>query len=97
MMARMSDRRRPNPWLAISIALAIYIGVYLFVAEPKVYRQTGIDPTTGQNLFHVKPRYATDSSTLEIVFAPAHRLDRLIRRERWTTIEHSSGRKWKNP
>ncbi|MGQ0633485.1 MAG: hypothetical protein ACT4QC_02650 [Planctomycetaceae bacterium] len=82
---------------APALALMVYFGAYLLMLERKVYSPIGTDQATGQNLFDVEPWYRIRTPQLENVLAPAHRLDRAIRREYWTTIEHSSGRRWKNP
>ena len=77
--------------------LALYLGAYAVLLESKVYRQTGVDSKTGQNLFNVEPRYRVNESWVESALRPAQWIDRHVRNEYWVTIEHSNGRKWKNP
>ena len=80
-----------------AVIMAAYFGIYLALLESKVYWQIGIDPATGQNIFFAAPRYRVDGDSSDAFFFIAHRFDRWLRVDYWETIEHSSGRKWKNP
>jgi hypothetical protein len=83
---------------AVAIACHCYFLPYCLMLEGKVYRQVGVDPESGQNIFAVEPRLLwRPPGNVPAVFAPAHWLDRMLRSEYWTTIEHSDGRKWKKP
>jgi hypothetical protein len=72
-----------------------YLGSYYLLLERKLYNPIGVDATTGQNLYEIVPLYRVPG--IDEVMRPALRIDRRLRPEYWTTIEHSSGRKWKNP
>lgn len=82
---------------AVLGVFAIYFGLYFLLLERKVYVATGTDPVTGQNLFDIEPRYRIDSAVMTTMLVSAHRWDRRLRSEYWATVEHSSGRTWKNP
>jgi hypothetical protein len=72
-----------------------YLGTYYLLLERKLYYPTGVDAATSQNLYEIVPRYRVLG--VDEVMRPAHRVDRHLRGEFWSTIETSSGRKWKNP
>ena len=82
---------------AVLALLAIYFGSYLCLLERKVYWPDGVDPATGNNRFYIEPKYRFDSDRLPFAMLPAHRVDRRLRETFWTTIDHSDGRRWKNP
>lgn len=97
----MSARHQTNRLLLIllgvmTILFVIYYAVYLGLVG-KVYLLTGVDPISKQNLFYVQPKYSTESQFVRRMMAPAHRLDRRLRYDYWTTVESSNGVKWKNP
>jgi hypothetical protein len=99
----MTTRRRSLPTILtfplviLLVLLCLYGGTYLLLLEGKLYWQTGVDTTTGQNLFAISPKYRMREPWIERGLAPAHWLDRRMRADHWLTIEHSSGMKWKNP
>jgi hypothetical protein len=78
------------------VVLASYPGAYLALVR-KAYQPTGVDPVTQQNRYEVLPAYRVSGQSAEVFFAPAHQMDRSMRNDFWNTIEHSSGKKWKNP
>lgn len=82
--------------LALLVFL-VYFGGYLAFLDRKVYRQVGVDAATSINLFEIEPKYLIEGGAVEFAFAPAHEVDRMIRRGYWETIEKSNGMKWKNP
>lgn len=81
---------------AVTIVCVIYYGVYLGMVG-KVYRLTGVDPITRQNLFYVQPNYSIEGEFAKRLMAPAHHLDRRLRYDYWTTVEKPNGVRWKNP
>jgi hypothetical protein len=84
-------------WAVVTAILWLYAGVYLWMLERKVYFPTGVDRTTGQNLFAIELQYRIAEGWFKAGMRPAHWIDRYCRGDFWTTIEHSDGRKWKNP
>lgn len=83
--------------VAISMGVVVYCGAYLLLLNGKQYWPSGVDSSTGQNLYSVTPQYRIASGWIARALAPAHWLDQRVRADHWATIEHSSGRKWKNP
>jgi hypothetical protein len=83
--------------IAAAFASNAYFGCYAMMLQGKVYRQIGVDRATGQNVFDIEPAFhMRPAGDIPGVLVPAYWLDRTIRRD-WATIEHSDGRKWKNP
>lgn len=99
----MKDRPRSLPARMMLFAamfaagVALYCGTYLLMLNGKLYWSAGADPATGQNLFSISPKYRIDSDLIARALMPAHWVDEFVRSDYWTTVEHSSGRKWKNP
>jgi len=82
---------------ASATGVALYCGAYLLLLNGKLYWPAGIDSSSGQNLYSIAPKYRIESGWVARSLAPAHWLDQRVRADHWATIEHSSGRKWKNP
>lgn len=93
----MNHYRKPSLLLWMVTLITVYFGLYAVLLERKVYRPTGVWPSTGQNLFAIEPNYRIEHAGLRATLIPAHQLDRAVRREFWTTIETSGGIRWKNP
>ncbi|MSR60329.1 MAG: hypothetical protein EXS05_22260 [Planctomycetaceae bacterium] len=99
----MNEQRNPivgHFWqivATLTVALAIYFGAYSLLLERKVYRPIGVDAATGQNLFVIEPHYRANAGWVDAALRPAQWIDSHLRGEYWTSVEHSSGRKWKNP
>ena len=89
--------RRFRRWFIAAAVPLTYAAIYINLLERKVYRQFGVDPATGQNLLEAEPRYRINEAWVAAGLRPAYAVDRYIRDDYWTTIEHSSERKWKNP
>lgn len=93
-------RHRPGRFLLRGFVLSlplVYLSAYSLLLERKVYWPIGVDAATRQNLFGIQPQYRLSARWVEQFLQPAHWLDRRLRREYWETIEHGSGRRWKNP
>ena len=97
----MTDRKKPGVafWatVVVVVVLVAYLGSYFALLDRKVYWPAGVDPVTRQNIFKTRPRYLIDGELVERMLDPVHRLDRILRKEYWETIEKTNGGKWKNP
>lgn len=89
--------RQFRRWAVIVMIPWLYAGVYFLMLERKLYFPTGVDRTTGQNLFEIEPKYRIAEGWFEVTMRPAYWMDRAGRSDYWETIEHSDGRKWKDP
>jgi hypothetical protein len=89
--------RRFRRSAGVTLLPVIYLGSFHLLLERKLAMPTGVDAKTGQNLFDCVPQYRIRERWVETAMRPALWIDRQIRADYWTTIEHSNGRKWKNP
>jgi len=83
--------------IALAVLTGVYAAAYLVVLDNRVYRHTGVDPTTKVNLYDVEPQYHFRSSAVKRTLGLAHRIDRALREGYWTTIRKADGSEWRNP
>jgi hypothetical protein len=93
-----SPIRRLRRVLTVGLGLLFaYLATYGILQEGKVYDLIGTVPPVGQNVFELRPAYRVEGPAVARFFKPAHQIDRVVRPDHWTTIEHSNGSAWKNP
>lgn len=87
---------KTNLWISyITMALValpvMYFGLYCCMLERKNFHVLGVDPLTRQLRIQITPIYLIDSELFRRAIEPAHKTDRWLRSEFWTTTNGTRG------